>query len=589
MRAADRAAVAAGTPVDVLMERAGAGAVRAIEKHFGRQYGFRVRVACGKGNNGGDGFVVARLLAACGARVEVLLFADAGSLTGAAQANWERLAGDGTGAGAGTGAGVGTGAWTGPGSRVVRRDLGSGTDADGSRARALADRGLASAEPRVDLVVDALLGTGATGPLSPGMTHAVAAIRSLAASGVRVVALDLPTGFEADTGRPTAPGACVHADLTVTFAHIKPLHVLYPEREACGAIEVVEIGVEPASRAAPGALPLPLELATEAAMAALLPRRKASAHKGDCGRVLVVGGSAGLTGAIVLASTAALRAGAGLVTAAVPESVNDAIESAMIEPMTWPLPESPERALGVAGSPMVLARAAQVSAVALGPGLSRAAEAAELARRVIAECPAPVVLDADGLNAFSGQAGLFARRHGGPAGHEPARGSSGVPAPLVVTPHLGELSRLSGRSTDELEADRLAAPRALAREWNAVVVMKGAPTVTASPDGRATVNSTGNPGMATAGMGDVLTGLIAGLVAQGLDAYDAARLGVYVHGLAADLAHARVGTLALVAGDVTAALPQAMHRLETAGTRSNPIPLPFTRMALAPPEALRST
>jgi NAD(P)H-hydrate epimerase len=373
----------------------------------------------------------------------------------------------------------------------------------------------------------------------------------------------------------------------VTFAHLKPVHVLYPGRAACGAIEVVDIGVEPAGAGMEGAPTF--ELATESAMASLLPRRNLWAHKGESGRLLVVGGSVGLTGAVVLASTAALRVGAGLVTAGVPESVNDAIESAMIEPMTWPLPETPERALAASAARMVLTRAVQVSAVALGPGLSRSTDATELAQRVIAECPVPIVLDADGLNAFAGHADLFAKRHGGPLGHEPARGRRSGPAELVLTPHLGELSRLTGRSAEDLERDRLSAPCTLAREWNAVVVMKGAPTVTASPDGRATVNSTGNPGMATAGMGDVLTGIIAGFLAQGLAAYDAARLGVFVHGLAADFAHARVGTLALVAGDVTATLPQAIHRLELAGSRSFPKPLPKTRMAPAPPDPLRST
>lgn len=549
MRAADEAAVASGTPVEVLMERAGAGAVRAIEKRFGRQHGFRVRVACGRGNNGGDGFVVARLLAACGAKVEVLLFADPASLSGASKRNWDRLAEAG----------------------VARHDSGPGEDTHGHRARALAGSGLAAAEPRVDLVVDALLGTGTRGPLSDGMVYAVEAIVALGQAGVRVVALDLPTGLDADSGRGERS---VRADLTVAFAHAKPVHVLHPGRELCGTIEIVDIGVDPVGKNA-------LELATEQAMASLVPVRAPWAHKGDSGRVLVVGGSVGLTGAIVLASMSALRAGAGLVTAAVPESVNDAIESAMIEPMTWPLPESPERALAASAAPMVLARAAQANVLALGPGLSRDAGAAELARRVVAESPAPIVLDADGLNAFAGQARLFARRSGGGHGHD-------LPA-LIVTPHLGELSRLTGRAAEDLEAERLTVPRALAREWNAVVVMKGAPTVTASPDGRATVNATGNPGLATAGTGDVLTGVIAGFVAQGLPPYDAARLGVFVHGLAADLAHASVGTLSLVAGDVTAALAQALHRLETAGTRSISRSLPSSRMAPAPPETIRSS
>jgi NAD(P)H-hydrate epimerase len=260
----------------------------------------------------------------------------------------------------------------------------------------------------------------------------------------------------------------------------------------------------------------------------------------------------------------------------VPESVNDAIEAAMIEPMTWPLPESPERALAEAAAPMVLARAAQVQALAVGPGLSRAPDALELARRVVAAAPGPIVLDADGLHAFAGRAGELARRAAGAA--------------LVVTPHLGEMERLSGIAPAELERGRLAHPARLARAWNAVVVLKGAPTVIASPDGRVAVNPTGNPGMASAGMGDVLTGIAAAFLAQGLRPFEAACAAVFVHGLAADLAHARVGTLSLVAGDVTATLPQVLCRLaaQPAGTRSIAFALPPDRIAPVPPEPTRS-
>ena len=526
MRAADAAAVAAGAMVLDLMERAGAGAVTAIERHFGTQRGYRVHIVCGRGNNGGDGFVVARRLAERGAHVEVRLLAEASELAGAAKVHFDRLAATGA-------------------TMVARAPL---------------------REP--DLVVDAVLGTGARGAVPDAWATALA--EATASPVTRVVALDLPTGLDADRGRPLTEGGYVlRADLTVTFAHLKPVHVLYPGRALCGAIEVVDIGVEPDPASQP------LELVTEQLAAGLIPRRRPEAHKGEAGRVLVVGGSAGMTGAIVLASMSALRVGAGLVTAAVPESVNDAIESAMIEAMTWPLPESPERSLAGSAAPMIIARAREAKVVALGPGLSRAPESQELAWRVVADSPVPVVLDADGLNAFAGRAErLFAARRR---------------APLVLTPHLGELARLTGFTPSALEDTRLDMTRRYAEEWGAVLVMKGAPTVVASPTGEASVNPTGNPGMATAGMGDVLTGVIAGFIAQGLAPYDAARLGVYVHGLAADLAHARVGTLGLVAGDVTATLPQAMHRLASAGPRSEIVPLPQTRIAPAPPDGIRSS
>jgi NAD(P)H-hydrate epimerase len=228
-----------------------------------------------------------------------------------------------------------------------------------------------------------------------------------------------------------------------------------------------------------------------------------------------------------------------------------------------PLPEAPERSLGTSAAPAIIARAREVKALALGPGLSRAPESAELARLVVAESPAPVVLDADGLNAFAGKADLFRKRR----------------APLILTPHLGELSRLTGFSPSALEDARLDMARRFAEEWNVVLVMKGAPTVIASPDGAATVNPTGNPGMATMGMGDVLTGVIAAFLAQGLSPYDAARAGAYVHGLAADFTHVRVGTLGLVAGDVIADLPRALDRLMRSETG---VPLPQSRIAPAP-------
>ncbi len=522
MRAADQAA---GVPVETLMERAGAGAVDAIERHFGSQRGLRVHVVCGKGNNGGDGFVVARLLAARGAHVEVRLLAAPAELAGPARAHHDRLAGSGA--------------------RMVDR----------APAR------------EADLVVDAVLGTGARGGLRA--SHQAALREATVSSATRVVALDLPTGLDADRGRPLeADGFVQRADLTVAFAHLKPGHVLYPGRVFCGAIEVVDIGVEPDCAAKP------LELATRERIAALLPRRAPAAHKGDAGRVLVVGGSAGLTGAVVLASMSALRAGAGLVTAAVPESLNDAIESAMIEAMTWPLPEAPERSLAAGAAPMIIARAREVDVVALGPGLSRAPESAELALRVVAESEVPVVLDADALHAFAGKAErLFAAR----------RRSA-----LVLTPHLGELARLTDIAPAALDLARLDLARRFAREWGAVLVMKGAPTVVAAPTGEAMVNPTGNSGMATAGMGDVLTGVIAALIAQGLSPYDAACAAVYVHGLAADLAHAHVGTLGLVAGDVAAALPRALHQLQQAGPRSEVVPLPQSRITPAVPDGIRS-
>jgi len=297
--------------------------------------------------------------------------------------------------------------------------------------------------------------------------------------------------------------------------------------------------------------------------------------------VLVVGGSAGLTGAVALAASAALRAGAGLVTAALPARLEALVKPAMLEVMTLPLPdEGPGGdtavSLGLASRVTILARAAEAQVLALGPGMSRAAGAVELVRRLVAESPAPIVLDADGLNAFAGRA-------------DTDLAAASRRAELVVTPHVGEMARLTGLDAQAIDAGRLTLARTCARAWGAVVVLKGAPTVVAAPDGRATVNATGNPGMATAGMGDVLTGTIAAFIAQGLAPYDAARLAVYVHGLAADLAHGDVGPLGLTAGDVTARLPRAIQTLRGTGAMASVVPLPRERFAPVPPDGIRST
>jgi NAD(P)H-hydrate epimerase len=261
--------------------------------------------------------------------------------------------------------------------------------------------------------------------------------------------------------------------------------------------------------------------------------------------VLVIGGSVGLTGAVSLAARAASRSGAGVIQAAVPTSLNDILETRLTEEMTLPMPETAERTLSTAALEPLLARSADADAVALGSGLSRHREAAEIARRVAAECERPLVLDADGLNAFEEH-----RDHIG-------RGRSA----WILTPHVGEMHRLTGLDPQAIEGGRIDVAREWARRWRAVLVLKGAPTVTASPDGQVTVNPNGNPGMATAGTGDVLTGVIAALLAQGVLAHDAACLGVYLHGLAAEAVSQRLGDTGAIASDLLEELPRTFHRL----------------------------
>jgi NAD(P)H-hydrate epimerase len=521
MRGLDRASIEGGhASGETLMERAGAGAAEVLERRYGPTLGLRVLVLCGTGNNGGDGFVAARHLRERGAEVHVALLGDRTRVKGEARVHLERT--------------VAAGLAVTPiaGEDALER--------------------LVASRDAWDYALDGLLGTGAHGEPEGLMAAGVEVLRQLDEAGTRVVALDLPTGVDADTG--AIARRATRADLTVTFGCPKRGHLLYPGRAFVGTLEVVDIGLDPGAIAA---LAAPVQLATEAAMAALVPARDPRAHKGSAGRVLVVGGSMGLTGAVALAARGALRAGAGYVQAAVPRSLNDVLEVKLTEEMTLAMPETPERTLALAALEPLLARAAEAHVLALGSGLSRHREAAELARRVMAECERPMVLDADGLNAFEGYTEALAR----------------APAPRVLTPHLGEMRRLTGLDTAALEATRIDAAREWAGRWRAVVVLKGAPTVTAAPDGRVTVNPTGNPGMATAGTGDVLTGAIAALIAQGLDPYDAARLAAYAHGMAGDMVAAERGPNGMAAGDVAEALPRplmALARSRTEGPRPAP-------------------
>lgn len=509
MRQLDRDTIAGGHAAgEDLMERAGAGVAEAMERRYGPTLAMRVLVLCGTGNNGGDGFVAARHLRGRGAEVTVGVIGDPKRIQGDARAHLERL------------------------------------ESAGGTVVALADEAalerLVSSRDHWDYALDAVLGTGARGTPEGLSASAVQSLRELDDAGTRVVAVDLPTGVNADTGEIAR--RAVRADLTVTFGHAKRGHVLYPGRAFTGVLEVVDIGLAPA---APEPGRHPFELATAAAMADLLPERDPRAHKGSTGRVLIVGGSVGLTGAVALAARAATRAGAGTVQAAVPASLNDALEAKLTEEMTIPCPETGARAFALDALEPILKRAAAADVVVVGSGLSRTPEAAELARRLISGCPRPLVIDADGLNALEGATKLLEQGD----------------APRVLTPHLGEAARLTGLSAATLEAKRLDAALEWAGRLRSVLVLKGAPTVTAAPRGIATVNPTGNAGLASAGTGDVLCGVIAALMAQGLDAYDAARLAAFVHGAAGDLAAAEIGAVGFSAGDCVERLPRVIQRL----------------------------
>lgn len=497
MRELDRTAIEDyGLPGVVLMEHAGrATAEQAVEMLSGGPA--RILVLCGKGNNGGDGFVAARWLARWGADVTVFLLGAVDDVAGDARVNLDLC---------------------------LKLDLEVVclTEVDALRPAVSAS----------ELVVDALLGTG-LGGAPRGLVAEVIEVVNLADRPV--LSVDLPSGINADTGEAYRPH--VKADRTVTFGHWKRGLAVTPGRTAAGEVVLADIGLPELTMVDPNALAWLLERSD---VADLLPPRRAEAHKGEAGRVLVIGGSPGFGGAAVLAARAAARGGAGLVTLAVPETLAGLVEQATLETMSVGLPAD-ESGFSKSAFAALEPRLAAADAVAFGPGIGTSSGAARLLRDVLQASRAPVVLDADGLNLLAA---------------EPASAK----APLILTPHPGEMARLLGREVAAVQADRLAAAQEAAKRYGAVVVLKGSGTVIAEPSGRLTVNPTGTPAMASGGMGDALTGLLAALLGQGLKPGAAALAGAWLHGRAGELAAGRADA-GVLASEVIDHLPAARAEL----------------------------
>ncbi len=511
MREVDRAAIEElGIPSLVLMENAAVGVADAI----GEVYPDAESAAlfCGPGNNGGDGLAIARHLAVRGYDVRIFLVTDRRPVRGDAEVQLGICRRQG----------------------LAMMEVAS----EGDVIEAL------EAAREADVIVDALFGTGLTRPLEGLFAEVVEGLNDLP---VPRVAVDLPSGLNGSQAIPL--GIHVQADLTVTFAAPKMAHVFPPASDAVGELVVADLGLPPDLVEDVEEEGGAIYLLRADELAELLPDRAPGTHKGDYGHALIVAGSPGKGGAAILAARAAVRSGAGLVTVAVPEPILMMVDLGSVESMTLPLPSS-----GVSGQLIASAAGRALEALegkavlALGPGLGQDAETAETIRQIVLQASVPLVLDADGLNAFAGRFEELADRS--------ARSEE-----TVLTPHPGELGRLLGISTVEVQEDRIAAARRAALESGAVVVLKGHRTLVADPEGEVYVNTTGNPGMATGGTGDVLTGLIAGLMAQGLDALDAATLGVHLHGLAGDLAAVDKGERSLTAGDLVDFLPAAFQEL----------------------------
>ena len=501
MASIDRRAIDGGKSGIDLMEAAGCGVTQVLENLLGGFQNRRIVILCGKGNNGGDGFVVARHAAQNGATVQVFLAASPTDIQGDARINLDRLPPD-----------------------IVK-------SADDIEA---VQQALANA----DAVCDALLGTGIQGSARGIYTDL---INALASAKCPIIAVDVPSGLNADTGQIEGP--CAAATCTVTFALPRIGHFFYPGRTYCGRLHLFDIGIPDSAIQGEN---LNTYLIDNRHCISLLPHRAPDAHKGDCGRVCILAGSVGLTGAAALTAKAALRGGAGLVTLGVPKSLNDILETKVTEAMTLPLPEVKKaRCLSLRARSEIQRLFQKAQCVALGPGLGTHRETIALIRRLLHDLICPAVIDADALNALAGNIETL----------------QSCPVPLVLTPHWGEFARLTKNNIADIRKNPIAAARKFASEMGVTIILKGAPTIVATPKGEAYINPTGNAGMATGGSGDVLTGLLAALIGQGLNVSDAARLAVYLHGLAGDLASKTTGQLGLIASDIIENLAGAMHHL----------------------------
>ncbi len=505
MQAIDRQAIREiGIPGVVLMENAGRAATETFCRELSELYPGPVLVLAGKGNNGGDGYVMARLLAERGWQVKTLVLGSADDIVGDAAVMLEIL-------------------------QKLEMPISFINGEPELRS------GVTATEPLI--IIDALLGTGLKSTVRGLYVEAIEIINN---SGVTVFAVDIPSGVDGSTGRIC--GVAVRADLTVTFDHAKIGHGSDPGAGCAGLLDVVDIGVPLSGRPQ---LDSDVLLVDAAEAAALLPDRPVTGHKGRFGHLLLLAGSTGKTGAAALAGNAAVRGGSGLVTVAAPSAVHDILEVKLTEAMTCPL--AADNGLI---SPRAQNQIAELlegrQALAIGPGLGQSEGLAALLAWLLVSAELPTVIDADGLNLLVGQLGQLKQRSG---------------APVVLTPHPGEMARLSGLSIDVIEADRYRVATEFAAEHNVVLLLKGVRTIIAAPDGRVRINGSGNDGLASGGSGDVLTGLIGALLAQGVEPFSAAALAAWLHGRAAELVAEGQGTAGMAASDLLNQLPVARREL----------------------------
>jgi len=506
MREMDRRTIESfGVPGRVLMENAGLGATRILFEKFSDLPRKKVGILAGRGNNGGDGFVIARYLAQKGIRVTVYLLSESTKIKGDAAANFDLLA-------------------------PLDIPVIEMPDPQTFSAQQTAMR-------HQDIWIDAVLGTGLQSDVKGYFKDIITFINSLSK---QVFAVDIPSGLNSDTGQPC--GVCIQATLTATFAFAKIGHVLFPGANFTGDLEIVDIGIPPHIADAVGPRQ---HLLTPDRVRTYFKPRLPDVHKGNTGHLMVVAGSPGKTGAAAMTAMSAMRAGAGLVTLGIPGSLNPVLENQVLEAMTYPLPETVDGMLDESAFDGIMELLAGKKCLAIGPGLGISSQTSNLVYRLIQESPVPIVIDADGLNILAGKPHVLKNRN----------------IPIILTPHPGEMSRLIDTPVPEIQKDRIGCARDFARQFHVHVVLKGARSVIAHPDGHAYVNLTGNPGMASGGMGDVLTGIVAGLAAQGFSPESAAQAGVYIHGAAADALEKSKGPFGFIATDVMGIIPEQIGNL----------------------------
>lgn len=506
MRNLDRRAIEEyGLPGLVLMENAARGTVQAMVRVFPNLPAKRVGIFAGRGNNGGDALAVARYLINRGVTCQVYLLATRDQVKGDAATNL----------------------------RIFEKMHGNVLEVPGSAEFRRSQAEMA----QNDLLVDGILGTGLNSPVQGFFHEVIGYINSLRRP---VIAIDIPSGLDADSGQ--ALGICIRASLTVTFGLVKRGLVVHPGVQYCGKLVLVDISLP---RAAIEEARIQDHLIEGDDWAKFLAPRKPDAHKGDFGHLLVLAGSPGKTGAATMVCQAALRVGTGLVTLGIPRSLNPILEAKITEAMTEPLPETDEQTLALKAEKPIVELSSRMKALAIGPGLSLHDETAQLVRKILGSIHLPTVIDADGLSALAGQIDSL----------PPNRPD------LILTPHPGEMARLLRTPAAEIQRDRILAARKFTRTHGVILILKGARSIVASPEGEVFINPTGNPGMASGGMGDVLTGMVGGFLAQGFPPLEAAKLGVYLHGLVGDFVAHQRGPRGLVATDVIEQTPPVLQAL----------------------------